>query len=1662
MVLSLLIIVEMKIHLPPTLRSALLACMTVFSPLSITLTTATLALVATTPRSHALEYTVSSYADRSDFAAATADDIVIVNLDGTGNSYLGATFESNAATIRIDNWTINNGNSNARFVFNSTITGSGDIVDAWSKNGLNEYYFTGNMSQYSGDILAGDTLGLNFGGHDDLTTSTAGTGSVFSSAVEVATSGNNGLGSASGTGAISNSYSYGITYNFTQAASVLNSSITMTGSGSLSFLGGANYALKSDVSLAGQLVIADGSSVQFSADALGNHSLSAGSMSLGDNSHLIIDAQQDASISGTISLGSGASISNAGNLSLNGAITLTGTEQTSIINTGSLSLGTGASITVGEGQSLYLSGQVLISAAGQIINDGSLSLGDDFVLDVSQMSYNEWAYDDVTGKMSFQIVAGAYGLGSATMGADQIVGLDSNIFTNVTVGQDGYLRFDFVDGTAIYHGGALTWTAGEGGFVGADGVTEQVFQNGANVFFNTGAATVTLGSDVSAAAVFISDAVSLTLSGGAFDLDCAQMTLMGSASLILKDDALSAASLISGNSSTSSTIQFNAIDASTLFDYGSQLKDYQGSLNITSGVVSLSHGDGFVFKDISITGNGASLIFDSNASFERLLVTDSTGITTAQISLANQVKVTIAGGANSTGDGSYYRGLKKETGSKAGYTINLGSGAVLSDNVRLWQGQEAINIVGQGRYELTSLLMGYSGVTKTVQLNVGAGASFAILGEFEATNHTNSFAMGGAGTVTTEVNIEGTFIINSQITHSAGVAASINVKDGGTFVLNTGLRAVNYQDDASKLSINVAVGGELQVGNQGADHTDYSSEMLVAMASGSTLASNGVDALTSIYHSIAFEQDGTHNLKASQGKHLHMNRAVDNAGTVNLVGGGTFSLAQSNDIEELYIMEKSCLKLNAGVSLFATGGSLNVGSQSSLDMSAGGGIISGSVQLADQSSLLYSSKVIWSSSGAGASIGAGYELGLDAGASFVVGFDERVVGSFEQVLFTDLTEEQLKGLGMTENYYEGMLGGLAEDILSADSSWRLAADSVVYLNGDGNLILKNLAEVTYWNDSGDGIWNNSNKNFITAGESGTYHVSEEICFGADEHLNKNVTVEGIVTAVRMDVKGDYQFSGGHIMVDYALNVVDGAQVHIMSELTLDHANLNIGENSSLTMSDTTLRLNLDNSQFFNDAASPIINMGEQASFSMQGGQLIIGDASSGATGSLDISSFDGHILVLAKDEQVDLDGVSISFAGGVVEKYFTDAYLEGGVIKGSINMNSYNSMALTDNGAAGLNMMSKALIELNPQLEQTMARSVSQESALASVLDSLDEYKAAANASAADTLGSAIAGASTTTLAPALMSDIQRQLGSIRNRTRAMGVDPSHVNHDMPYINAWMSGEGASAHLSSDGTAAGYSMTSMGASLGVDFDFTESLSVGLAYSYMRGDLSSTAADSASGDLKTSYGSLYARVNHKRWSHSLVASFGTSDITLDRSIATSNGAVYASGSTSGSSMGLMYELGYSYALNEDASSCIQPLLNISYLKSQVDAYHETGSDIALAISEQSLNTLSMGAGALFEAIVGENVYNRASVFSARAMLKYDIGDRGSEADVTLIANNGVTEHIVGAEFGAIGLELGVGLSIPVTDSSGTIFIDANCELRSGQNSFSGTVGYRFSF
>ena len=383
------------------------------------------------------------------------------------------------------------------------------------------------------------------------------------------------------------------------------------------------------------------------------------------------------------------------------------------------------------------------------------------------------------------------------------------------------------------------------------------------------------------------------------------------------------------------------------------------------------------------------------------------------------------------------------------------------------------------------------------------------------------------------------------------------------------------------------------------------------------------------------------------------------------------------------------------------------------------------------------------------------------------------------------------------------------------------------------------------------------------------------------------------------------------------------------------------------------------------------------------------------------------------------------------------------------------------NGLAGATMMWDSL--KNKSKDESLSEALDNPgSAYAQLTNALIEMYENQNAAALERTLTSAAGASVATLAPAFMEDMHRQLKTIRNRTTTMGSEvPVDSHNDLPLWHAWISGEGGYHKLDADGYLPGFTLNSWGGTVGVDIDVSQAATLGLALSAMYGDLKTDSADSATGDLDTTYLSAFLRASSGAWVHTFVVSGGRADIGLDRTVNYGSGSYRTKGSTDGYALGALYEVGYTGFVNGDGTFALQPVFNVEARHASIKGYVESDSDAGLRVGKMRQDVVTLGAGARMQSVVGGRALNRTSVFEARALVKADLGDRSGVSD-NAIAGSGTYAEVESAEVGAVGIEIGAGITIPLGTQYGSIFMDASLEWRQGWTSADASVGYRINF
>ena len=326
----------------------------------------------------------------------------------------------------------------------------------------------------------------------------------------------------------------------------------------------------------------------------------------------------------------------------------------------------------------------------------------------------------------------------------------------------------------------------------------------------------------------------------------------------------------------------------------------------------------------------------------------------------------------------------------------------------------------------------------------------------------------------------------------------------------------------------------------------------------------------------------------------------------------------------------------------------------------------------------------------------------------------------------------------------------------------------------------------------------------------------------------------------------------------------------------------------------------------------------------------------------------------------------------------------------------------------------------------------------------------------------AVAGSSVATLGSGALQDAQRQVESMRNRAMMGGDASANADPGSFRVHAWVNADSGYHKVDADGWAPGYTLNGWGGTLGASVELSARSTAGLALSAMYNDLKTDSADNGKGDMDFTYLSGFYHTQHGAWSHTIVGTVGTADVSLNRTVAYAAGAACQThGDTDGFSAALLYEVAYTKMLNEAGTRAIQPLFNVQFRHAKISGYDETGSDAGLHVDDVTASVLTFGAGARFQTALHENVFGRTSVFEARALVKVDAGDSAGTATNSLLHGD-LSQEVESADPGPVGLELGAGFTLPVGSRGGTFFIDASVELRSGYTNMNASAGYRISF
>jgi uncharacterized protein with beta-barrel porin domain len=286
------------------------------------------------------------------------------------------------------------------------------------------------------------------------------------------------------------------------------------------------------------------------------------------------------------------------------------------------------------------------------------------------------------------------------------------------------------------------------------------------------------------------------------------------------------------------------------------------------------------------------------------------------------------------------------------------------------------------------------------------------------------------------------------------------------------------------------------------------------------------------------------------------------------------------------------------------------------------------------------------------------------------------------------------------------------------------------------------------------------------------------------------------------------------------------------------------------------------------------------------------------------------------------------------------------------------------------------------------------------------------------------------------------------------------VASDVQY-HLWVEGNGSYTDLDEQSGRGGYRLQTWGGTVGAAALLDNNLTLGAAFSAQWGDLTSSGGQEwASGDLDSLYLHLFGHYQSNAWGHTLILTGTSTDATLNRSGFIDGDYFNTHGDTDGYGFGALYELTYDIPLNDAGTTLLQPLFDASIVHTQLDAYDETGTK-ALHVGKQEWTTGSVALGARLSGTFGSESLGHPFFGEVRASVSQDFGDTRGKTSIAWADNPAVSNTAYGSKVGATAVQVGAGLSTPLTSWS-SLYANVGADFRARENSVGGAVGVKFSF
>lgn len=268
----------------------------------------------------------------------------------------------------------------------------------------------------------------------------------------------------------------------------------------------------------------------------------------------------------------------------------------------------------------------------------------------------------------------------------------------------------------------------------------------------------------------------------------------------------------------------------------------------------------------------------------------------------------------------------------------------------------------------------------------------------------------------------------------------------------------------------------------------------------------------------------------------------------------------------------------------------------------------------------------------------------------------------------------------------------------------------------------------------------------------------------------------------------------------------------------------------------------------------------------------------------------------------------------------------------------------------------------------------------------------------------------------------------------------------------WAQATGSRGNMDGDGNASGFDWNGSTFAVGLDTELSRGTIVGAAFGYGQSNVDLDAG--GSGKVQSPRFALYGSRESGPWTFRGAAAYADQDFDSRRNITVGANTSTATGSHGGKEWSFSADAEYTFAMG---SYQLRPLAGLVYVNLKEDAYTESGSNAALAVSGRTTESITSLLGLRFVRSMG------SGIFEARAVWSHEFGDTDPAISGRLATvPAGPSFTVVGVPIERDALTLGTGFSGQAARNL-YLYADFNVELRgSGQSQYAAMGGLRYSF